>query len=143
MTNDQAQEFFARIDKLTLEYKPRFGIMNVNQMVCHCTDQLRAIMGTKELLEFGKVSPEEIRALVKSGETVPAPKGLGQVEGDGTKPTNLEEDKMLLKKHILEFFELPEDFNCIPHPYFGQMNKKVWSRYVIHHLIHHLGQFGV
>jgi Protein of unknown function (DUF1569) len=142
MMEEEIQHFFQRIDKLTTEHKALFGKMNAHQMVCHCTDQLRAAMGTKELFEFGKVDPNEIIALAKSGKTVPTPKGLGQVEGDGTKPTSWDNDIKLLKEHILDFFRLADDFNYAPHPYFGSMNKKSWTRLVIWHLNHHLAQFN-
>ncbi len=143
MTEEEVQQFFQRIDNLTPEHKALFGKMNVNQMICHCADQLRAAMGIKELFEFGQVDPNEIIMLAKTGKTVPAPKGLGQVEGDGTKPTNWENDIKILKEHILDFTRLHDDFNYAPHPYFGQMNKKSWTRLVLWHLNHHLGQFNV
>ena len=143
MTEEQIQQFYQRIDKLTFEQKALFGKMSVSQMVCHCTDQLRAAMGTKKLFEYGQVDPNEIIMLAKSGKPVPTPKGLGQVEGDGTKPTNLENDKKILKEHILDFSRLSDDLNYSSHPYFGQMNKKSWTRLVIYHLNHHLGQFNV
>lgn len=88
MTEDQISKFFQRIDKLTLEHKASFGLMTVNQMICHCTDQLRIALGTMTLGDRGQVDPAEIIKLAKSGQPVPTPKGLGQVEGDGTKPTN-------------------------------------------------------
>mgnify|MGYP001604789732 CR=1 FL=1 len=143
MTEEEVQQFFQRVDNLTPEHQALFGKMNVNQMICHCTDQLRAAMGTKELFDFGQVDPNEIIMLAKSGKTVPSPKGLGQLEGDGTKPTNWENDKKMLKEHISDFSQLNDDFNYAAHPYFGQMNKKSWTRLVIWHLNHHLGQFNV
>lgn len=122
MNEEQASIFLQRIDKLTIEHKGTFGIMTVNQMVCHCTDQLRVAMGTKALGEQGQFDPNEIINLAKTGQTVPTPKGLGQFEGDGTLPTNLQNDKEVLKQHILDFIGLPNDFNYSPHPYFGRID---------------------
>jgi hypothetical protein len=143
MTEEQVAIFFQRIDKLTLEHKASFGVMNVNQMICHCTDQLRVALGTKSLGDQGSFDPNEIINLAKAGQPVPTPKGLGQVEGDGTKPTNLENDKEILKNHIADFSKLPDDFNYFMHPYFGKIDKKRWINLVIYHLNHHLGQFNV
>ncbi len=111
MTEEQIQHFLERIDKLTHEDKPLFGIMNANQMICHCTDQLRLAIGTFMADEYGTVNLDEILAISKSKRTVPSPKGLGQVEGGGTKPTNFRNDVEILKEHILSFSQLTEDFD--------------------------------
>lgn len=141
MTEEQIKQFFERIDKLTLEHQPLFGKMNVNQMICHCADFFRMAKGSKKAMEYGQVDPNEIISLAKSGKSAPAPKGFGQVEGDGTKPTRLENDKKILKEYIREFSKLPDEYNYAEHPYFGQLNKKRWTGLAIYHLNHHLGQF--
>jgi len=143
VTEKQIQHFYERIDKLTASQKPKFGKMNANQMICHCADFFRMATGTKKALEYGKVDPKEIISLGKSGKPTPAPKGFGQVEGDGTLPTNLENDKKILKEHIVVFSEFPDDYDYAPHPYFGQMDKKRWIGLAIYHLNHHLVQFNV
>jgi len=143
MTEEQIATFLQRIDKLTTDHKGTFGVMTVNQMVCHCTDQLRVALGTKTVGDQGTVDANEIIQLAKTGRPVPTPKGLGQMEGDGTTPTNLENDKDILKSHILDFSNLPDDFDYSPHPYFGKIDKIRWTNLVIYHLNHHLGQFNV
>jgi hypothetical protein len=143
LKEEQLLQFFQRIDKLTLDQKPLFGKMNVHQMVCHCADFFRMAQGTKCAEEYGKVDPEEIKLLARSGKTAPAPKGFGQVEGGGTKPTKFEKDKLILKEYILEFSKLPESYNFAIHPYFGEMDHKRWIGLAVYHLNHHLGQFEV
>ena len=143
MTEEQAENILKRIDNLSIDHKGTFGVMTVNQMVCHCTDQIRVALGTKTLGEQGEFDPNEIINLAKTGRPVPTPKGLGQLEGDGTTPTNLENDKEILKSHILNFIKLPIDYDYSPHPYFGKIDKKRWTNLVIYHLNHHLGQFNV
>lgn len=143
MTEEQIKQFFERIDKLTLEHQPLFGKMNVNQMICHCADFFRMAKGSKKAMEYGQVDPNEIISLAKSGKSAPAPKGFGQVEGDGTKPTRLENDKKILKEYIREFSKLSDQYNYAEHPYFGQLNKKRWTGLAIYHLNHHLRQFQV
>jgi len=120
VSEEQIVHFFKRIDILGSEHKPLFGEMNVNQMICHCTDFFRLANGSKKAFEYGVVDPKSINSLAKSNKPIPTPKGFGQVEGDGTLPTNLENDKKILKEHILEFSKLP-----------------------IFHLDHHLKQFNV
>ncbi len=143
MTEEQISRFFQRIDNLTTEHTPLFGKMNVHQMVCHCTDQIRLAIGTIRAEVYGQVHPEEIIALSRSDKTVPAPKGMGQVEGGGTKPTNLAEDLEILKQHISEFSKLDDNYNFQPHPYFGSYDKKQWKRLTAYHLDDHLKQFNV
>jgi hypothetical protein len=140
---EQIDALLQRIDQLSIDHKGSFGVMTVNQMVCHCTDQLRVALGTKTIGDQGVFDVSEIIALAKTGRPVPTPKGLGQAEGDGTTPTNLESDKEVLKRHLLDFSKLPDDFQYAPHPYFGKIDKNRWTHLVIYHLNHHLAQFNV
>lgn len=142
MTQEQIAQFCNRIDKLTSRQKPLFGKTNANQMICHCTDQLRLAMGTIKAMEYGNLDPKEVNAMSQAGRTVPVPKGLGQVEGGGTKPTIFENDREPLKKHLLEFQKLPNDFNFGIHPYFSEIGKKGWVSIPQYHLGHHLQQFN-
>lgn len=143
MIENDIKVFFERIDRLTLDHKPLFGKMNVSQMICHCADQIRMALGSKIPLEYGNVDVKEIMALAKAGKSVPAPKGLGQVEGEGTPPTDFENDKKLLKETVLEFANWKEEEPMADHAYFGPADKTRWTKMVIYHLDHHLKQFGV
>ncbi len=143
MNPAEIKKIIERIDTLRPDQKPLFGRMNAHQMICHCTDQFRLAMGTKVALEYGKVSTVKIMLLAKTGKTVPTPKGFGQVEGEGTAPSDFETDKRILKEHLLKYSNLDDDFDYPPHPYFGKINKKRWNDLVVYHLDHHLGQFGV
>lgn len=143
MTKEKIESFFSRIDRLTPDQKALFGQMNVNQMICHCSDLFRIAFGEKRAEEYGKVNPNELIAMVRSGKTPPAPKGFDQVKGEGTKPINFEQDKLTLKKYITSFSELPGDFIFAEHPYLGNINRERWESLVNYHLNHHLEQFGV
>jgi len=143
MTEDNVKYFISRINKLKPEQKALFGKMNVNQMVCHCTDLLRVALGILKATEYDMVDPKEIILLSKSGKPVPTPKEFDQVEGGGTKPTTLENDKKVLKELLLEFSRLEDGFSYAPHPYFGKIGKKRWNEITAYHLNHHLEQFNV
>ena len=142
MTEDQLKHFFDRIDAVRIDQEPRFGIMNAGQMICHCADQIRMALGTKKAWEYGKADPKRIIRLAKEGKPVVTPKGFGQVEGLGTKSTDFENDKKILKEHILALLELPEDHEFALHPYFGELSKKRWLAMLEYHLEHHLSQFN-
>ena len=143
MTQEQVTNLITRIDKLTPDSKAKFGMMNVGQMICHCTDQLRHTLGLRIIDRQVNVNTTEIMNLAKAGKLVPTPKGLGQVEGDGTKPTDFITDRETLKKHIIEFSQLTDSFKFLPHPYFGDFDRLKWTNFVLYHLNHHLQQFGV
>jgi hypothetical protein len=143
MSEKEIHDFFDRIDTLAANAKPIFGKMNVNQMICHCTDQIRLALNTIRAKEYGGLTSKEVMVLSSAGKTVPVAKGLGQVEGGGTQPTHFRNDVVLLKQHILMFSQLDNDFVCGPHPYFGQLNKAKWTRITKYHLDYHLSQFNV
>lgn len=142
-TEEQTKAFFDRIDNLNPELKPSFGKMNVNQMLCHCSDFFRMANGTKKAKEYGIVNPEEITRLARSGKPTPTPEGFGQIEGNGAMSTEFENDKTILKEYILEFANLPENFDFAVHPYFGKIERNRWIGLAIYHLDHHLKQFNV
>jgi hypothetical protein len=143
MTETQKSQFFQRIDQVRGDEQPKFGQMNVRQMICHCADELRMAMGIKKALEYGGVDPAEITLLARSRQTVPAPRGFGQVEGEGTAPTSLENDRRILKDLINQYLALPDTFQFPPHPYFGEYNRQQWDNLTVYHLNHHLSQFGL
>lgn len=143
MTKEMLESYFLRIDNLTPDKKALFGQMNVNQMICHCTDLFRLAFGEKRAEEYGKVNPNELIEMVRLGKTPPAPKGFDQVKGEGTKPTDFQDDKVTLKNYLSIFSELPLEFKFAEHPYFGNVNRERWENLVDYHLNHHLKQFGV
>lgn len=141
-TEQVMQGFFSRIDGLAIHQKPSFGKMNAHQMICHCADQFRMAFGSKKAFEYGNEDANEIKERARQGKSVPTPKGFGQVEGNGTRPSNFEEDKETLKKFMLEFRQLSNSYEFSPHPYFGDLPKGKWERLAIYHLNHHLEQFN-
>ncbi len=142
LSEEQTQAFFDRIDQLHPGLEPKFGKMNVHQMVCHCTDFFRMAKGIKRAEEYGVADPSEIIGLTRSGKTAPTPKGFGQVEGGGTLPTDLENDKKMLKEYLLDFSRL-KDYDFAEHPYFGVMDNRQWVDLAVWHLNNHLKQFRV
>ncbi len=142
MTPDQKMEFEIRINSVCEKDKPKFGQMNVNQMICHCADQLRVAFGEMKGIHKEDVDLKKLRILIAKGETVPTVDGLNQVAGQGTKPTNLADDKAVLIKYIEKFIECGDDFPFHFHPFLGEMDKKKWDNLVISHLDHHLKQFN-
>lgn len=142
METEKKEEFVKRILAVSENDKATFGKMNVYQMICHCTDQFRIMFGEIGGLRRQTVDVVKLREMAMRNETVPTVDGLDQVAGDGTKPTSLGNDKEILISYLNKFLETNDNYKFSFHPYYGDINKSQWERLIIHHLDHHLNQFG-
>lgn len=141
--NSNLITFLDRIRQLTPNTKAKYGQMNVHQMVCHCTDFYRFVLGLLKLEEQPTISAMEALQRAQSRETVPAPRSIDQVKGNGTPPTTFEEDRKALETHLKAFYQLDEYYDFPEHFYFGILNRSEWHKASDYHLSHHLRQFGV
>ncbi|MFA6979171.1 MAG: DUF1569 domain-containing protein [Ignavibacteriaceae bacterium] len=142
MTIEKKDEFINRILAIDENDKAKFGKMNVSQMICHCADQFRMMFGEIEGLKRQNVDVKKIREMAIKNETIPTVDGLDQAAGGGTKPTGLEKDKETLISYLNKFVATDENYKFSFHPFFGEVGKVQWERLVVHHLNHHLDQFG-
>ncbi|MBU1101274.1 MAG: DUF1569 domain-containing protein [Bacteroidetes bacterium] len=142
MTIEQRDEFVNRILAVRADDKAKFGQMNISQMVCHCSDQFRMMFGEIEGLKRQNVDLVKLQEMLGRNETVPTVEGLDQIAGGGTKPTEVGKDKETLIEHLNRFLETDENYIFSFHPYLGEIDKIRWERLVVHHLNHHLNQFG-
>lgn len=121
--------------------------MNVHEMICHCSDQLKMSMGLRETEYVGKpVLGSIVKRLVLMG--MPIPKGkvktvkeLEQGVG-GTKPIEFEKDREVCIKLINDFAASFQNTQCRIHPVFGKLNSNQWGKLAYTHLNHHLSQFN-
>ena len=58
--NQKLLYFLTRIDSLTPIHKSKYGKMNVNQMVCHCTDFYHTALKEISLIDAPKILKENI-----------------------------------------------------------------------------------
>jgi len=135
-----------RVNKLTLKSEKQWGKMTVEQMIVHCTDQIRAAIGEKEVKDKGSwVQKNIIKNLVLYFIRIPKGKikttheFSQEKDKGGTKSKGIDTDKQLLVNSIHRFGQVEKYY---PHPVFGQMSKKEWGRLIYVHLDHHLEQFG-
>lgn len=141
-------EILNRINNLSENKKPLWGKMNVNQMVCHCSDQLRMAMNVRQTKDVGSfITKKILKNLVFLG--LKAPKGKVQTLVElnqhlkGTKPTNFSDDIKTLKNLLDEFCCKNEKFAWGIHGAFGKLTYEQWGKLAYLHLDHHLEQFGV
>ena len=145
---DAKAELLERINKLTPEAKALWGKMNVNQMICHLTDQLRDLNGTRPVKYRGNpvlkfiVRPILSRIANWPKAVFPASVDYDQLK-NGTKPTTFEKDKAELINLFMQLDMNKTDIELPPHPAFGKLSRKQYARIVYKHFDHHLKQFGV
>jgi len=142
-------QIISRINKLTPDSQHRWGKMNVNEMICHVTDQIRLGIDEKRteypfnpiIQFFGRMMFVYGFKFPKNFITVREMKQGDK--GEGTKPTNFNQDFQSLIHVLKEFASKDKSYSFSSHPAFGKMSRKEWGFMVYKHLDHHLRQFGV
>ena len=136
----------ARVNALSVDCKPSWGKMNVEQMVSHLVQagELPFVTSVPDRSSF--LSRNVIKHLVLY--VLPIPKEVKtSAEMDqqqaGRKPLGLETDKSNLVDAINKLGELSIDYKCLSHPFFGKLSAKQWGMLGHKHIDHHLRQFGV
>lgn len=135
----------SRIHNLTAQSQRQWGTMNLQQMLEHCSIQLKIALGIlpaskPEGTAFYRTAFGKWVALY----AFPWPKGSATPSGmnmqkNGAPVENFEKEKEQLL-HLLSLLKAKENFSF--HPFFGALNKKDWGRLIWKHLDHHLNQFG-
>lgn len=142
------EQILKRIDALRPDDRALWGRMTVNEALCHVTDVFRMAFGEISAPDHSNAFTRQIlKRVVLLG--VPSPKGkintspaLDQSQGNGTRPTTLEQDKMMFHSKMAEFSSKDTAFSFHPHPIFGQLTQAEWGRLLFLHTNHHLTQFG-
>lgn len=137
------QEIVDRITKLESSFTPKWGKMNVSQMLAHCATSFETAYGDK------KPSRSIMGVLIG---------GFAKRQIINTKPFKhgLPTDRSFVIKHQPEFsaekerliklvnrFATDQLTTKDPHPLFGMMSVADWDLLQFKHLNHHLSQFGV
>jgi hypothetical protein len=139
------EEIIARIDKLTPNSKPRWGKMNIAQMLAHCSAFQDITMGVSapERHWLGKLIGPLVKPIIYNDKpmqpnspTIPAVRITDEKE--------FEFERSELKRKIRAFqANGPEKCTTNPHPFFGKLTPEQWGKGTYKHLDHHLKQFGV
>jgi len=148
LTTENREELLKRINTLKDSDHALWGKMNANEMLCHLADQVRVATYQIKTRDFSNFFSRTILSkLVLLG--MPAPKGkvktfpeIDLAKGRGTKPTEFENDKLLLKNIVSDFLEKDSSFIYQPHAAFGPFTREQWGRIIYIHFDHHLKQFG-
>lgn len=146
LTNPQeVAEIRGRILALTAADSPRWGVMNVVEMMCHVREAfLYTLSSEPPTYHPGKVPPKLMKRLAlrlpvrwpQNVETVPALK----VGGSHMNPLAFAVDHETLVVAYDRFCAAPEITK--DHPIFTTMTHADWMRWGYLHTDHHLRQFG-
>ena len=133
-----------RINQLTIQSNGQWGEMSLNQMMEHCSIQLRLGLGIVPMAEYE--GPSMYRSAIGRWLLLyafPWPKGSGTPSKMNVlNNASDKQDFQDLKLALLELLEKIQTKNHLkPHPFFGEMNQKDWGRLIWKHLDHHLRQF--
>lgn len=143
---ETAQHFISRVNQLTPTTQPKWGKMNVAQMMAHVSVVLEKAMSKEK--EPRRLISYVLGPLFKNLITNPKPYKPGSPTSPAFITIGLECDfdteKKRLQKAIHQFSEGgPSNVSPHPHPFFGKMSVDDWNRSQCKHLNHHLTQFGV
>ena len=138
------REIRTRIESLRPESERQWGMMNVSQMLAHCSAWMELAAGLTS-------SPRSLvgRILGKIAKR--------SVLGDGPIRRNMPTEKSLImqgekdfaaeRQRLLDWVDRfstggPEHCTTHPHSFFGRMTPIEWAMLGYKHLDHHLKQFG-
>jgi len=139
------EEVLTRIEHLTPDTPARWGVMNVAQMLAHCTESIDMATGTNKPTRmllgriFGKLFRPVYSNAIPFMKNLPTAKSLRIRD---KRDFNNEKEKLITK---LKQFSKGGEAVCtsFPHPLLGRLTPNEWSVGTYKHLDHHLRQFGV
>jgi hypothetical protein len=141
---ETVDEVILRIDTLTPATQRQWGKMDVSQMMAHCSAALDMASGRLILprLLIGRLIGPFVKPIYTNekpfSQSSPTDKKLVVSDRRDFLP-----EQEQLKRRVRLFYEGGEA-QCTrhPHPFFGDLSPKDWSRGMYKHLDHHLRQFG-
>lgn len=141
-----AQQIITRIEQLTPSSQPKWGKMNVSQMLRHVNMALKT--GTGEITINPPFFLKLLAPIIKRKvlEKAPYKPGLPTAKEfiTHTSSVDFEKEKKNLLATLQKFVAAGEaGVNGRKHPVFGKMTPYEWGFSQWKHFNHHLSQFGV
>lgn len=137
-------EIANRVKLLSNANVRKWGRMSLQQMLVHCTAQLKMALGEITATPQGPFMMRTSLGKWIAFSAIPWPKGSNtpnemNVEKNVFFYTDIEAEKNDLLNY-LENVKFSETLK--PHPFFGALSKREWGRLVYKHVDHHLKQFS-
>lgn len=145
-TKDVAENVIRRINQLKPDTQPKWGKMNVAQMLAHCNVTYEMAYENKHP-KPNFLMKLILKAFIKNVVTGEAPYKHNTRTAPAfliTDPRNFEAERKRLIDYISKTQQLGEaHFDQKESHSFGKLNKEEWNNMFYKHLDHHLQQFGV
>lgn len=136
------ESLLGRFRELTPEHRPLWGRLSAREMVCHLADQLAVALGDIPAKPKGNLFTKTFAKWLVLYLPIPVPKGKVQTVPEmlTTEPSNWEKDIARFESLLSRLVDVEI---LAPHPAFGRLSHRQWSRLAAGHIDHHLRQFGV
>jgi len=142
--SEAVDELISRIDKLQPASPRQWGKMDIAQMMAHCSATLDMASGrlNPPRIFMGRLFGPLVKAIYTNekpfSKNSPTDKQL--VIADAR---DFAREQCQLKAKLWQFHQGGEG-QCTqhPHPFFGPLSPRDWSRGMYKHIDHHLRQFG-
>ena len=140
-------ELLSRLKTLHTQSSRKWGVMSVEQMVCHLSDAFLMMTGELRASEATGVLQRTLIKWIalylpvrwKAG--IPTRPELDQTIG-GTRPCRFADDLQRVEELLMRCANEPVDCDGRVHPTFGRLSRSAWMRWAYLHTDHHLRQFG-
>ncbi|HXW96830.1 MAG TPA: DUF1569 domain-containing protein [Gemmatimonadales bacterium] len=131
----------ARLRTLNPGSQPKWGTLTAPRLLCHLADQLRVALGDIPSKPRGNWLTHSLIKWLAIDTPMQAPPGKVRTvpEMMSTLPSTWEADLHACEE-LLD--RLARARTVAPHPAFGPLSRRAWSRLAWKHLDHHLRQFG-
>jgi hypothetical protein len=146
ITSNSAYESIKnRIQNLKENNPRQWGRMNINEMLLHCIEALRAIIGEVTIPDQSNflmrtIGKKFVLSDLKFPRNTPTSPKLVTTANTFTSE-EFEQNKQTLLTYIDKLKNASESQVTV-HPAFGKMTKLQYGKMVYKHLDHHLRQFG-
>jgi hypothetical protein len=147
---ENRDKLLERLGRLRPDTPRRWGKMTAHQMVCHCTDAFRNLLGERPTAPVNPSGPIRARLLKWLALYSPTrwPQGIktrpeADQEQGGTRPDDFDRDVASLERAWHRFAQNLAAVSTRPHFMFGKLSEREWARWAYLHLDHHLRQFGL
>jgi hypothetical protein len=141
------QSIVSRLSQLSPQDPARWGVMSVNQMICHLDDSYKVALGEKYaspatgFLQQTLLKRLALDTPLQWGKGFRTRPEIEQGNGGGSPPIEFHQDLDSLLSTFGRFCDLLPTPH-LAHPIFGPMTTKNWMRWGYLHADHHLRQFG-
>ncbi len=137
-------EVVDRLERLTPEHHPQWGVMSVGEMLCHLNDYFDVALGTTSCRPILPRLAQTIVRPILVNWPFRYPRNVRTFpELLATDPEILQTDRATLVRRVREFVSRRGQDTWPENPLVGRVTGRQWAKLAYKHLDHHLTQFGV